>query len=303
MSHPGRIVELAGNERGAVLVMFAVFAPVAVLLAAFALDTGNWFLHKRHLQLQADAGALAAAQMFQPCSDSAIKSAVEQYSGAAASSYNPQIGGTSLSNIHELINSKTFYNQPSSPKPDDTVTAEPCAAQMVDVKLTETNLPWYWRLFSTVPYIDPRETADDLRLLRDVCMQCRAQKRPDEQRPERMEQHRSPISLRRSQARSRCTGRGQRPLDPHGQHDNRLPDVLRHLLRCQLGGRWPDAYPGLYRQRQRYDERPNSAQGAAVWRAGGVLRRVLLEPFEQLWAGRQRGSRLGHRGAPNGFGR
>jgi Flp pilus assembly protein TadG len=154
MSHPGRIVELAGNERGAVLVMFAVFAPVAVLLAAFALDTGNWFLHKRHLQLQADAGALAAAQMFQPCNNTAVKSAVEQYSGVASVSYNAQIGGTSSSNIHELINSKTFYNQPSSPKPDDTVTTEPCSAQMVDVKLTETSLPWYWRLFSSVPYID-----------------------------------------------------------------------------------------------------------------------------------------------------
>jgi Flp pilus assembly protein TadG len=156
MSQPVRIAELAGNERGAVLVMFAVFAPVAILLAAFALDTGNWFLHKRHLQLQADAGALAAAQMFQPCSNTAIKAEVEQYSGVAGSSYNAQIGGTSSSNIHELVNSKIFYNQPSSPKPDDTVQAEPCSptAQMVDVKLTETNLPWYWRLFSSVPYID-----------------------------------------------------------------------------------------------------------------------------------------------------
>jgi uncharacterized membrane protein len=35
--------------------------PVLILFAAFAIDVGNWFTHKRHLQLKADAGALAAA--------------------------------------------------------------------------------------------------------------------------------------------------------------------------------------------------------------------------------------------------
>ena len=77
MSHLGRITALAGDERGAVLVIFAVFAPVAILFAVFAIDTGNWYLHKRHLQLQADAGALAAALEFQPCSNGAIEAAAD----------------------------------------------------------------------------------------------------------------------------------------------------------------------------------------------------------------------------------
>lgn len=154
------------DERGAVLVFFALFAPVAVLFLSFTIDVGNWFDHARHLQTQADAGALAAAEGFQPCSNPSIYAAAGQYSGAssvtsptggsaAASSplYNLQIGGTTQANIHELVNSPTYYNQ-SSPV-DGTVTASsPCTAGMVDVKLTETKLPWYFNIFNSVPYIN-----------------------------------------------------------------------------------------------------------------------------------------------------
>ena len=144
MSHLDRITALAGDERGAVLVIFAVFAPVAILFAVFAIDTGNWYLHKRHLQLQADAGALAAALEFQPCSNGAIEAAAKKYSGVGSESpYNEQLGGTSASNVRELINSKKYFNAPSNPAPADPSAEEkpPCEADMVDVKLTETNVP------------------------------------------------------------------------------------------------------------------------------------------------------------------
>jgi uncharacterized membrane protein len=49
------------GERGAVLVMVAVFMASAVALVTFVIDVGQWFEHRRHLQLQADAAALAAA--------------------------------------------------------------------------------------------------------------------------------------------------------------------------------------------------------------------------------------------------
>lgn len=148
------------------LVFFALFAPIAVLFLSFVIDVGNWFDHARHLQLQADAGALAAAEAFQPCSDSSIYAAAGQYSGAAsvisptggsatASSplYNQQIGGTEQGNIHELVNSPTYYHQ-ASPVDSTVNTSSPCAAGMVDVKLTETNLPWFFRVLSSVPYIN-----------------------------------------------------------------------------------------------------------------------------------------------------
>jgi Flp pilus assembly protein TadG len=165
MSPSSRMLLAVGDERGAVVVLFALFAPVAILLAAFAIDSGNWFLHKRHLQVQADAGVWAAAQEFQPCIDANIASAAGQYGGASSVTtptgtvtsgsplYNAQVGGTSQSHIHALINSKTYFNQ-ASPVDATAEPKKPCEALMVDVKMTETNLPWYWKVFSSVPYIN-----------------------------------------------------------------------------------------------------------------------------------------------------
>src|SRR5205807_9643675 len=52
---------------------------------------------------------------------------------------------------------KTFYNQ-ASPVDSSAVEAAPCKANMVDVKLTETNLPWYFRVahevLTGVPFIN-----------------------------------------------------------------------------------------------------------------------------------------------------
>jgi Flp pilus assembly protein TadG len=132
------IARVRSEERGAVLVMVAIWLPVLAILVTFVVDAGNWFVHKRHLQMQADAAALAAAQDYRlPCSDSAITSRAAQYGGGT---YNAQIGGTPASRVHLLINSKTFFNQPTPA--DDTVESPPCSAGMVDVKLTEADLPW-----------------------------------------------------------------------------------------------------------------------------------------------------------------
>jgi hypothetical protein len=129
------------DERGGVLVMVAIWLPVLVICLIFVVDVGNWFVHKRHLQMQADAAALAAAQEYRlPCADSAITARAAEYSGGT---YNAQIGGTPASRVHMLINSKTFYDQPTPS--DDTTAAPPCSAGMVDVKMTETDLPWYFK--------------------------------------------------------------------------------------------------------------------------------------------------------------
>lgn len=137
------IARVKSGERGAVVVMVALWLPLLLVFMTFVADTGNWWVHKRHLQMQADAGALAAAQEFKfPCADTSILQNAANYSG---DTYNAQIGGTPPARFHRLINSKTFYNQPSSPSPDDTATGTPCTAGAIDVKLTETDLPWYFK--------------------------------------------------------------------------------------------------------------------------------------------------------------
>src|SRR5947209_8157560 len=129
-----RAVTQLADEQGAVLVTFAFFAPLAILLAVLAIDTNNWFVHSRHLQLQADAGVLATAKAFQGCftnaatANSTIRTVAEQYSGIAGSpTYNTQIKGPGSPSVHELINSKTFYEQPSQVD-GSAVEKPPCEA-------------------------------------------------------------------------------------------------------------------------------------------------------------------------------
>ncbi len=161
--------ERASGESGAVLVLFAVFMSVAILFMAFVIDAGNWFEHKRHLQLQADAAAFAAAGRFEyPCTpevEKTIYGIAGEYGGASTVTapvgkswpaieplYNTQVGRTTQANIHELINSKTYFGQHTA---DNTVEKAPCnpEASMIDVKLTETNLPWFFKALD-VPRIN-----------------------------------------------------------------------------------------------------------------------------------------------------
>jgi hypothetical protein len=133
------------DERGAVLVLLAGFLPLALLMASFVLDLGNWWVHKRHLQTQADAAALAGAGAIKlPCQDAPIVELARQYSGDRTGDRNPQLGGTTPENVHMLVNSPTFYGQ-TEVEPDPPPSPSPCAARMVDVKMTETDLPWLMR--------------------------------------------------------------------------------------------------------------------------------------------------------------
>ena len=135
------------DPRGATLVIFAIWLPVLVLFATFVLDVGNWFVHKRHLQTQADAGALAAGGSFNQCfgggGSTAVENMARRYAGDTGSSnaYNSQVGGSNRGALTIRINSKTYAV--GGPGPDDTVEAPACTAKMVDVKATEANLPLF----------------------------------------------------------------------------------------------------------------------------------------------------------------
>ena len=63
------------TEHGGIIVLSALLFPVFLLLVALVIDSGNWFAHKRQLQIRADAAALAAgvsyAQNWASCVQSA----------------------------------------------------------------------------------------------------------------------------------------------------------------------------------------------------------------------------------------
>ena len=144
-------------ENGSVLVLFAVWLPVMIACAVLAVDVANWFVHRRHLQHQADAAALAAARDFQfPCSaatETAVTNRAMEYSGAGATTtLNKQVGDANRadSSVFALVNQPNFFNQPAT---DNTVGGI-CDTKMIDVKMTETDLPWFFDALGVVPFIN-----------------------------------------------------------------------------------------------------------------------------------------------------
>jgi hypothetical protein len=124
---------------------------VMILVFAFAIDIGSWFVHGRHLQTQADAAALAGGDNFGDCfspdpsvqsaANTTIENAATAYAGNSSSTYNFQIGG-GASRVTTLFNSKTFFR--GGPPADDTETQGPCDTPhlMFDVKQTEIDVPY-----------------------------------------------------------------------------------------------------------------------------------------------------------------
>ena len=98
MSAGRNIVDLAAREDGGILVFVGMLTPVILLFLAFSVDIGNWWVHKQHLQLQADAAALAGGALLGECftdpagANVAIANEATRFGGAAGSTYNAQLG-------------------------------------------------------------------------------------------------------------------------------------------------------------------------------------------------------------------
>jgi hypothetical protein len=145
-------------EDGGVLVMVAVWLGTLILFGAFVIDVGNWFEHK----LQADAGALAGGGLFGQClggdftaAGNAIEAEARLYAGSYPGAYNEQVGGANRGTVYTRLNRKTY--EVGGPGPDDTIESNPCEAGMLDVKMTEAGLPFFFGLAgSFVPAINAR---------------------------------------------------------------------------------------------------------------------------------------------------
>jgi hypothetical protein len=140
------------REDGGIIVLAAMLLPVVLLFLSLSIDIGNWWVHKRHLQLQVDAAALAGGALFGECfadpvaGSTAMQSEATRFGGGGGSSYNGQVGGTNKGTISLLYQSKTYAA--GSVPPDDTETALPCqtASLMFDVKGSEAGLPLLFRI-------------------------------------------------------------------------------------------------------------------------------------------------------------
>ena len=134
-----------------VLVLVAIALPVLVLFASLVVDVGNWFEHKRHLQMQADAAALAAAREFRLHRVSTRRSSTRPGEATPANLQRPD--RRDRRRRHPHAGELSDLLRPGAHRDDTVVTGAPCSAKMVDVKMTETDLPWISRA-AQVPFIN-----------------------------------------------------------------------------------------------------------------------------------------------------
>lgn len=156
MRRPAVITE----DDGVATVMVALSIPFILLFCVLAIDVSNWFVHKRHLQTQADAAALAGAgsYRFPSCDDSLITNSALQYSGKGdgTATYNPPDDvKTPQTRLHAVINGPQFFAQkPGTPDDADLAgSPSPCNAKFLDVKMTEDNVPLFFDVNAVKPTI------------------------------------------------------------------------------------------------------------------------------------------------------
>jgi hypothetical protein len=136
-------------EAGAITIVAMGIILASTLFIGLVLAAGDLWIHKRHLQAQADAAALAAARdMAFPCTSAtvaAVNARIAEYGGTL----NPQLENAQP-NVHLVVNKPSYYNQSGT---DDTPDASPCDSKMIDVKATEADHRAIMG-FSLVPFIN-----------------------------------------------------------------------------------------------------------------------------------------------------
>jgi hypothetical protein len=140
-------------EGGGVVVLTALLMLPIVLLLGLSVQIGNWFVHKRHLQTQVDAAALAAGQHFAECMKSPgatvqanMETEAARYGG---NTYNGQVGGATGRGTVQLWYQHNAYPPPSEAAPDTDVGEgqDACASAMFDVKAVEGAIPHLFNIF------------------------------------------------------------------------------------------------------------------------------------------------------------
>ena len=134
------VSRIVREQRGSMAIAAIGLAfPLFLLFGVLAVDVGNRYVHKRELQTQADAGALAAASAFtHPCDAGAISASAESYAGKDHNVF-ANLPASGSSRIF-LLNQPNFAGQA---KPGDSeLTGNPCADNAVDVTVNVQSPRW-----------------------------------------------------------------------------------------------------------------------------------------------------------------
>ena len=161
MKRPGH-----SNERGSVLVIVAVTLTALLGMGMIVVDVANWWVHKRHLQGQVDAAALAGAQLLRgPCTTAVtnlVANEVQRYAGTTAlipgavtgQQLSSQISLGGGESVLGVLNSRGYPDSQAGGSADtEANTGNPCADSAVDVKLTDKNIPYLF-LGGALPHVN-----------------------------------------------------------------------------------------------------------------------------------------------------
>ena len=153
------------DERGQVVVLFALLLPMLLSLGAVVVSVGNWYVHAKHLQTKVDAAAFAGGAVWGfPCGpdiDANIEAQARMYVGShtaadgtvTTSPHNPQVSRVGANRVYTSLNQAQWWGG-SFPAPDFSDPLGPvCESKILDVKATEQDPPLLWRYLPFFPDI------------------------------------------------------------------------------------------------------------------------------------------------------
>jgi hypothetical protein len=155
----------ARDERGQVVVLFALLLPVLMLLGSIVISLGSWYTHGRHLQTKVDAAAFAGGAVWGfPCGpdvDATIEREARTYLGEhtaadgtiVSSPYNQMLSGVGSDQIFATLNQADWWRSGFSATDFSNPAGSVCAAKVLDVKATEADTPLLWRWLPLFPDI------------------------------------------------------------------------------------------------------------------------------------------------------
>src|SRR3954447_750817 len=137
------------DERGSITILVAIMIPALIVVIGVVVIAAGWYEHKRHLQGQVDAAALAGAQVM-VCGGAAVQPAVLTEVNKYISLNGRPAGLESYSAFQSNLNDSAY---PLSGKADSDIPSDRTC--LVDVKATEQNvLPIFGKAFAgIVPFV------------------------------------------------------------------------------------------------------------------------------------------------------
>jgi hypothetical protein len=146
------------DEEGAAIVIMMLAFPVMLLFLAFAVNVARWWVVDRHMQIQADAAALAAGTEIARdplnCTQGRVVGRAQQYAGiptAVGSEPSAGYNGAAIVKTDPTtydpnfrFNSATYADGGAADADAASyagANANPCVSGIADVKLTTTGVP------------------------------------------------------------------------------------------------------------------------------------------------------------------